>query len=151
MVDVVTAARGLKARFRLPPGKRVPLLVRAGAAEAAALSTMRDRVLRLARLDSLDLLGADDAPPREAVSEVVRGVEVILPLAGLVDVGAERERLAKEIAKVEKEVGGIEKKLENPGFRAKAPADVIAKDEARVVELRESLAVLRSTLERLQG
>ena len=149
-IEVVTAARALKARFRLPPGKRVPLLIRA-AGEEAAIAAMQDRIVRLARLESLTTLDPAEEPPREAVSEIVRGIEVILPLAGLVDVAAERDRMAKEIAKAEKEAEGIARKLENPGFRAKAPAEVIAKDEARLAELRDSLSALRATLGRLQG
>ncbi|MBK8264164.1 MAG: valine--tRNA ligase [Nannocystis sp.] len=150
-IDVVTAARGLKARFRLPPGKRTPLLVRASAEDAASLAAMQGRILRLARLESLTVIAVGDDVPIESASEVVRGIEVILPLSGLVDVGAERERLAKEIAKVEKEIEGLARKLQNSGFRAKAPAEVIAKDEARLTELGESLSALGATLERLRA
>ncbi|MCB9568457.1 MAG: valine--tRNA ligase [Myxococcales bacterium] len=151
VIDVVNAARSLKAKVKLSLGKRVDVMVRAGATEAATIGGMEAQICFLARLSGLQVIGPEDEAPREAISEVVRGVEVILPLAGVVDVAAERARLEKEIARFEKDAASLDKKLQNPGFRAKAPAEVIAKDEARLASFQESLAVLRATLERLGG
>ena len=59
-------------------------------------------------------------------------MEIFVPLAGVVDLAEERERLKKEIEKAEKEIAGIEGRLNNPNFVARAPAEVVAKDRARV-------------------
>jgi valyl-tRNA synthetase len=92
---------------------------------------------------------AGEEVPRESGSAVARGVEVVLPLVGLVDLAAERTRLAKDREKLGKEAESIARKLENAGFRAKAPPEVIAKDEARLAELRIDVEKLARTLARL--
>lgn len=71
---------------------------------------------------------------------------VVVPLAGLFDVAAERARLAKQIAEAEAEAGRIEAKLANPGFRSKAPEQVIAAETERLEGIRSRLASLRATL-----
>lgn len=151
VIDVVTAARSLKAKVKLSLGKRVEVVVRAGAAESAAIESMQEQICFLARLSGVRVLAADEVPPRESISEVVPGVEVILPLAGVIDVEAERARLAKEIAKHEKDSASLERKLQNPKFLERAPAEVVAKDRARVAELAAILEMLRATAARLSG
>jgi valyl-tRNA synthetase len=149
-MDVVTAARSLKAQFKLPPAQPVPLLVRAdGAGGSAMLERIRDAVVHLARLERLDIVEAGTQIPKESATEVVRGVEIVLPLEGLVDLEAERKRLRKELDKQAKEIAALEKKLQNPGFRNKAPAEVVAKEETRLGELRTTHEKLEATLSRL--
>ncbi|HFE46864.1 MAG TPA: valine--tRNA ligase [Nannocystis exedens] len=149
VIDVVTAARSLKAKVKLPLSKRVPLVFRADPGDAAVLQAMREHICFIARLSGIEALAVGTEPPRESISEVVRGVEVILPLAGVIDIAAERARLAKEIAKHEKDRASLERKLQNPKFRERAPAAIVAKDEARVAEITEILAVLQATAIRL--
>jgi valyl-tRNA synthetase len=150
LMDVVTASRGLKAQFKLPPAQPVPVLVRAdGAGGRAMLERIRDAVVHLARLERMDIVDSGAELPRESATEVVRGVEIILPLVGLVDLDAERQRMKKELDKQAKEIGALEKKLQNQGFRSKAPAEVVAKEEARLAELRTTQRKLDATLARL--
>jgi valyl-tRNA synthetase len=152
LIDLTTAARSLKAEFKLPPGKRVEVLIRSeDPAARAQVARVHPLVVHLAKLQSLRLMEPSEAAPKEAATEVVRGAEVILPLAGLVDLAAERARLAKDQEKLRKEADSLTAKLQNPGFRAKAPAEVIAKGEARLVELQGDLERLQATLTRLGG
>lgn len=152
LTDIVTATRGLRSQFKLPPSQAVALQVRGeGADDDAALKRIEAGVIHLARLESLTILTAGDEVPREAGTEVVRGLEVVLPLAGLVDLDAERARLGKELQKLDKQIQGLERKLSNPNFRAKAPAEVVAKDEALVEELKKSADKMRATAQRLGG
>ncbi|MDC0719499.1 valine--tRNA ligase [Nannocystis bainbridge] len=152
LVELTTAARSLKAEFKLPPAKRVEVLVRSDDPEIRArVARLHPLVVHLAKLQQLRLMEPHEAAPREAVSEVVRGAEVILPLAGLVDFAAERTRISKELEKLRKESDGLTAKLQNPGFRAKAPPDVVAKGETRLVELNSDLERLQATLTRLGG
>ena len=153
MTEVVTAARALKATFKLSPGKRIPLLVRTDQAAARGMvEQLGDQIVRLARLSEVTLLAAGDAIPREVSTEVVHGgVEVILPLAGVVDLDAERARLGKELEKLNKDAAKLDKKLGNERFLAKAPPAVVAKDRARRAEIAETVKKLESMLTTLGG
>jgi len=148
--DLVTAARSLKAEFKLPPAQRVEILLRAEEPAARArVARLQPALVHLGRLQGARLTEVGEDVPRESGSAVARGVEVVLPLVGLVDLAAERARLAKDREKLHKEAESIARKLDNAGFRAKAPPDVIAKDEARLVELRGDVDKLGRTLARL--
>jgi valyl-tRNA synthetase len=150
LIELVTAARSLKAEFKLPPAQKVEILLRPDdAAAGARVGRLQAALVHLARLQSARIVQAGEEVPRESGSAVARGVEVVLPLVGLVDLAAERTRLAKDREKLGKEAESIARKLENAGFRAKAPPEVIAKDEARLAELRIDVEKLARTLARL--
>ena len=104
----------------------------------------------LARLDParLRLERALPAKPEQAVAVMAGGVECYLPLAGMVDLDAERARLAKEIAEARAEAERAGQRLANPAYVAKAPAAVVEKDRTRLAELSDRLARLE---ERLRG
>jgi valyl-tRNA synthetase len=152
LIDLTTAARSLKSEFKLPPGKRVEILVRSeDPAVRALIGRIHPLIVHLAKLQALRLLEPHEAAPKESATQVVRGAEVALPLAGLVDLAAERARLTKDREKLQKEAAGIEAKLQNAGFRAKAPPEVIAGAEGRLAEIKVDLERLASTLHRLGG
>ena len=98
---------------------------------------------------SLTVLGRDVQLPKQCSVAVAGGVEVGLPLAGLVDLDEERARLGKDIAKKQKELAGIDKKLSNEKFLQRAPAEVVAKEQLRQAELRDNLAKQQGLLDRL--
>jgi valyl-tRNA synthetase len=116
--------------------------VEVGGLSAAALATLRaeeGRVRRLANVEGLVLHPAGQGTPRrpQCAVSVGAGFEVLVPLAGVVDMAAETARVAKEIAKVEADLGGIEKRLGNPSFVEKAPPEVVDEARARAEELQE--------------
>ena len=80
---------------------------------------------------------------------MLEGVTAVVPLAGLFDLDAERARLQKQIAEAEADATRIESKLANEGFRAKAPANVIAAEEERLATTRTRLEGLRTGLAEL--
>ncbi|MBL9099741.1 MAG: valine--tRNA ligase [Myxococcales bacterium] len=150
LTDVVAAIRGLKAEMKLPPAQKIPILLRAEDPAARVRIGRLEPILgHMARVQSLRISEPHEEVPRESTHAVVRGVEVVMPLAGLVDLATERARLVKDLEKLRKEAEGIARKLDNPGFRAKAPADVIAKDEARLAELRGDMARMADLQARL--
>jgi valyl-tRNA synthetase len=149
VIDIVTACRSLKAEFKLPPAQRVEILLRAEDTAARERAVrLQPLIAHLARLQGLRVVEAAEVP-QESGSAVVRGVEVVLPLLGLVDLAAERVRIGKDLEKLRKEAESLAKKLDNAGFRAKAPPEVIAKDEARLGELRIDAEKLERTRARL--
>ncbi len=140
--DVITAVRNIRAEMNIAPSKRLEVLLRGCSEEAVRrVSENRTFLENLARLDSITILPADDKGP-VSVTKIIDGAELLIPMAGLVDKEAEIERLAKEVAKIEIEIGKIEGKLSNEGFVARAPADVVAKERERLVGFNDAKAKL---------
>jgi valyl-tRNA synthetase len=89
------------------------------------------------------------AVPAVAATVVVRNLEIHVPLEGLIDVAEERERLNRELAKVEQALERVSRKLANRDFLAKAPAAVVSQQQAVQAELQDARATLRESLKRL--
>lgn len=147
VMEVVKACRNLRTQVNVGPGKKAALVLLSDSETSqATLEACRGYMMSLATAENITIGPAGGEKPRQAVTAVVRGVEVYLPLAGLVDMDKERQRLEKEIQKVQGEISGTEKKLSNEGFRAKAPAEVIAKEEAKLLDARYRLQALQARL-----
>ena len=119
--------------MNVPAGAQIPCLVQGASAETAArLARHAGYIHRLARLTGVD---AAAEMPKGAVQIVVGEATYGLPLADVIDIGAEKDRLAKAVEKVEKEMGGIDKRLGNPGFLAKADPAVVEDTKEKRAEL----------------
>jgi valyl-tRNA synthetase len=132
---VIVETRTIRAENRIPPKDRLRLIVKAaGREEEAALDAQSASVRTLAGLASLQFAGA--LPGGESVLRGVAGpFEIGIVLEKPADLGQERERLQKELVKIEAEAGKLERKLENANFVAKAPAAVVAEHRSRLAEL----------------
>jgi valyl-tRNA synthetase len=129
VVDLVTGLRSLRSETNVPAGAKVPaLLVGASKETALRLERYQAEIDRLARLDYSVVA---DAAPAGSVTFVLGEAIVAIPLAGVMDIGAEKARLSKEIARCTKEIETVSRKLDNPGFVAKAPAEVIEEQRER--------------------
>ncbi|MCL1848740.1 MAG: valine--tRNA ligase [Clostridiales bacterium] len=147
MMEVVKAARNLRSQFAIPPGKKADLIVYATDRGAAGvLERCKGYIMLLAAADHVEIGDAGDAKPKQAGSAVASGVEIYMPLAGLIDIEAEKARLGKELGKVSGEIKGLESKLANEGFRAKAPKEVVEKEEAKLDDARVRLQSLASMI-----
>jgi len=146
---VIVAARTVRAEHDLPRSQRIPLIIRPATADAgAALEAQRDGLAALCRADVTitEPVGQDEpVPPRTAVS-VVSAATVLVPLEGLVDLDKERARLERELHKVDKDLGGVRKKLDNAGFVERAPAEIVAKERDRLANLEAERAKLAEAL-----
>ncbi|MEN6632823.1 MAG: valine--tRNA ligase [Candidatus Polarisedimenticolia bacterium] len=142
LIAPVAAARALRAEAGVAPSKPVDLRLRPRRPEgAAALRGFAARIALLARAGKVEVLeGA--APDEPSKRQVLDSVEVVMPLAGAVDLGAEKARLTKERGKAEQELAAVAKKLGNANFVDRAPADVVAKERARMAALEGRLAEL---------
>ncbi len=151
VMDVIRAIRNIRGEMDVPPGKPIAALLLCGSPESVAiLETAQGAVRALARVGELQT-GQNLARPAQAATQVAGDVEICLPLAGLVDIAEEEQRLSKEIAKVRTDVEFFRKKLSNEKFVANAPAEVLEKDRAKLAEAEEKLAILERSLAKLAG
>ncbi|MGO0060207.1 valine--tRNA ligase [Brevibacillus fluminis] len=134
LMDVIRSVRNIRAEVNVPMSKKVELLIKPS--DELALSRLKRGEEFLVRFCNPESLVIDQAvaAPDKAMSAVVTGAELFLPLAALIDVEAEKKRLEKEVATLNAEVERIEKKLNNPGFMAKAPEKVIEEERAKMAD-----------------
>ena len=155
LYETVRLARNLRAEYGIPGARPARFVLRLR--EEVVNETERDawpfaacvRALRrMVNAEDLEL-NPDYQPERGTPSALSPLGELFMPLAGLVDVEAERVRLAKEIAKAEADVAASSRQLENPNFIARAPAEKVAEHRARLVETEARLVKLRAMVEAL--
>jgi valyl-tRNA synthetase len=106
------------------------------------------RLRKLAGLDRIEFLAPTDAVKGTATA-LLGAMRILVPLAGLIDVAAERERLTKQLAKARDDLGKVRAKLANQNFVANAPADVVAKEHARIADLEQRASQLDQQIARL--
>lgn len=151
VMDVISTVRNIRGEMGISPGKAVPAVILTESAEVEqVLRAQATRISNLAKLDSLEISANGSAPAKSAGS-ALQGLSVYVPLEGLVDFSAEEARLNKELAKLEKEITPSRKKLQNEGFLAKAPAEVVAKEKNKVSEAEDKMQKLQSNLERIRS
>jgi valyl-tRNA synthetase len=148
LVDLIAEIRSVKSEMGVPPSTLTPLVL--VAPSQTAESTARAWSESIRRLARVSLVETAAAAPAGALELVVRGEAVALPLAGVVDLKAERARLDKEIARVGQEIAKVEAKLGNPDFVARAPEDVIAEHEDRLEAFQARLVKVNAARERLE-
>ncbi|HVH01472.1 MAG TPA: valine--tRNA ligase [Amaricoccus sp.] len=149
VVGLIDEIRSVRAQMHVPAGAKVTLTILAIAPDQqAALDANRAMIARLARVEGFD---AAAEAPQGAVTLTVQGASFCLPLAGIIDVAAERDRLAKATDKLDKEAQAIRAKLANPAFVARAPEEVVDEQRARLEAAEEEAAILRAAHARLAG
>jgi len=148
VVDLIADIRSVKSEMGVPPSTRMPLVLVAPSERAArSARAWSESIGRLARVAPVETA---EAAPAGALQLVVRGEVVALPLAGIVDLKAEKARLDREIARERLEIAKVEAKLDNVDFVARAPGEVIAEHQERLEMFRERLVKLTSARERLE-
>jgi len=146
--EIVVAVRAVRARYQVPHRERLDVIVKADGADAMLVSNLGEQIAALAGVGTL-MVDANAAKPAHAAAAVAAGLEVYIPLEGLVDFDAERTRVAAEIEKVRPDLEKLARKLSNEGFLAKAAPEIIEKDRARVAELTDTVATLEAQLAEL--
>jgi len=131
LMDAIRAVRNVRAEVNVPMSKKVELIVKpSGEAQEAILKRNEEYLVRFCGTSAL-AIGTGLAVPDKAMTAIVTGAELYLPLAGLIDIGQEIARLEKELQTLNAEVERVEKKLANEGFVSKAPAKVIEEERAK--------------------
>ena len=149
VVDMVTSIRSVRAEMSVPAGAQLPAKIKgAGATTKSRLETHGNLIRANARLSSIAL--SEDVAPGSA--QVIVGESTVsLPLEGVVDLSKERERLAKEIAKLDAEIAGIIKKLSNESFVSKAPVEVVDENRERQAAKESERTKLSEALSRISA
>jgi len=146
---VLSGIRKIRSEMNIPPGKTIALLLADGdAGDRARAAKFATQIAFLARTEAPAWIEAGADEPAAAAA-VVGSLRVLIPLAGLIDVDAEKARLAKEIAKIEGEIKKCEGKLGNANFVANAPAEVVAQERQRISDWTTTLTALREQVQKL--
>ncbi len=149
MKGVITAVRTIRGEANIKPSQDVALLLQGGGSADRSHAEESDAMLkRLANVSEISWLGDSEEAPPHALA-LVGDLRVMVPLAGLIDVEAERTRLQKEVDKAKQELKRIEGKLGNENFVAKAPADVVAKERDKAEDLSSRIEALEDQLDKL--
>jgi len=146
--EVVTAVRGVRARYQVPPRTEVDVVAKASGADAMVIEGEAAHLRALAGVRSLAVDASATKPPHAAVA-VAAGMELFVPLEGIVDFEHERARVSKELAAAQAELERLSRKLANEGFLAKASPEVIEKDRAKAAGLADAVGKLAGQLAEL--
>ncbi|MDY0301457.1 MAG: valine--tRNA ligase [Trichlorobacter sp.] len=150
VMDVISAIRNIRGEMEVPPSREVTVILSCNSNKSLLLVQQQQNSIKaLARVAELTL-GANLEKPEDAAIQVAGDVQVYLPLKGLVDVAEEEKRLLKEIAKLDKEIELFSKKLQNPSFVDRAPADVVEKERAKLTEVSGKKQVLETSLKKIR-
>lgn len=149
VMNIIIAVRTVRSEMNIAPGKRLPILFNKGSAEDEnRYKKNQHLIFNLAKFESAKWLSAGDAIP-ESATALVGDLEILIPMAGLIDKNEESARINREIAKLIKETENAENKLKNPNFVDKAPVDVVDKERTRLSELKTTLSKLQQQLEKI--
>ncbi len=149
VIDLITAIRSVRVEMNIPPATPLPLVLAGASAETKRRAEhWAEFVQRLARVAGISFA---DAAPTGSVQLVVRGETAALPLKGVIDLDAERARLAKEMAKADADIARVDAKLGNANFVARAPEEVVEEEKEKREEAQARKAKIAEALERLKG
>ncbi|MCR1827655.1 valine--tRNA ligase [Pseudomonas oleovorans] len=138
--QLMLGVRQIRGEMKISMAKRIDIIVaNASAEDLRRLADFEPLLSKLAKLESVRVLAAGEEAPMSATT-LVGEMEVLVPMAGLIDKDAELARLDKEVARLEGEVKRVGSKLANEGFVAKAPAEVLEKERAKLAEAEQALA-----------
>jgi valyl-tRNA synthetase len=147
--SVLSGIRKIRSEMNISPAKVIPLLLADGdAGDRGRAAKFAAQIAFLARTETPQWIesGADEPA---AAAAVVGSLRVMIPLAGLIDLGAEKARLAKEISRIEIEIRKCEGKLGNANFVANAPAEVVVQERQRIADWNVTLGALREQATKL--
>ncbi len=142
LMEVIKAIRNIRGELNISSGKKLKVILRMNE-ELPVLAAEASLIRRLARVEKLEFQ-LQGSRPGGAAMRLAAGVEVYLPLAGLIDLDEELSRLNRSISKEEKKLAQTQRKLGNAGFLAKAPEAVVQKERSRAAEMELNLSKLRS-------
>ena len=146
--EFILGVRRIRAEMDIAPGKEMPVLLQgASAPDLKRLEQHRALLVFIARLSGIEVHSAGEPPP--SATALLGEMKILVPMAGLIDMGAERARLGKEIGRVQGEIGKCQVKLGKPDFVDNAPPAVVEKERQRLKDFETALQGLQEQLRRL--
>ncbi len=151
VMETVKAIRNIRGEMNVPPSRKAEIIIAANNdISYAALNDGREYVEQLGAASEMTVARSLDTKPEQAMTAMTGGLEIFMPLKGLIDIDKEIARLQKELGALEKELARVNGKLSNKGFLDKAPADVIEKEKAKQAGFIEKKGALEERLNSLR-
>ena len=146
IMNAIRSIREMRSQVNVNPGKKVPAILLVSDELTEVFQENAAYIHLLANVDDMELLPLTADKPENAMASVNAGVEVYLPLKALIDVEVETARLNKELAGLQKEMQRVSGKLQNQGFLAKAPKEVVEKEQAKAEEFAAKIKTIEERL-----
>jgi valyl-tRNA synthetase len=151
VMNFILGVRRIRGEMNIAPGKPLPVLLKNGSvSDQQSVADNQTYLQKLARLESITWLTDDEIAPESAIA-LAGEMQILIPMAGLIDKQAELARLGKEIQRIKNDLPRVEGKLSNPAFVDKAPQDVIDKEKTKLAELCSLLHNLEGQQRKIQA
>ena len=145
-MEAITAIRNIRAEADAAPSKKLTAVIMAEGEDLDTIKGSARYIEELANISEISFVENKEDVPEDAMSKVIVGAQIFIPLAELVDFEEELRRLTKEKERLEGEVERVDKKLSNEGFVAKAPEKVVQAEREKKVQYQEMLAKVEEQL-----
>ena len=142
--DIITAIRNIRGEMNIAPSKKVNAMIKSSSVKDHQIEYIK----KLAKVEELNV-DANIQKPKASASAVLSGVEIFIPLEGLIDLEVEKQKIQKEISRLEGSLAGIDKKLSNEKFVANASPEVVEKERAKQKDWLDNIAKLKEILNNL--
>ena len=150
VMAVINGIRNIRGEMEVPPSREIAVILSCASETSRLLMKHNEgSIIALTRIGNL-AIGSNIEKPEDSSLQVAGDVQIFVPLKGMVDAVAEAERLIKEIGKIDKDIELFSKKLANPSFVDRAPADVVAKEREKLTETVAKKALLEGSLEKIR-
>ena len=146
--DIISSVRAIRSRMNIPPSKNIALNIKSDEEQTEFINKNSELIIALARLDSYSA-GSSVQKPSKSAAAVIHGMELYIPLGGLVDLDKESLQLNKRKTKIELLLSDIKKKLSNENFVSRAPEDIVKREQDKMIELKDELEKIDSNLNML--
>jgi valyl-tRNA synthetase len=146
---VISSVRTIRAQMNVPPNKYADMIVHCNSRQKSILNSYSTIICSLARIDKITPSEGGNKPLNSATS-IVDGMEIFIPLEGLIDFDLERNRLQKRIDEIESHLEVLSQKLNNKDFLNRAPKNVVKREKEKRAEMSEELDKMSSNLEMIQ-
>ncbi|MFZ5645278.1 MAG: valine--tRNA ligase [Bacillota bacterium] len=149
LMEIIRSVRHIRSEVNVPPGKKADIIIEAPEQATRDLINQWSGYIENLATGRVQITGVLSEKPEQAAHAAAKGVEIFVPLKGLIDINQEISRLTKDLGSIEKDLAKVRGKLSNEGFLGKAPADVIEKEKAKESELSNKQASIATRLKML--